>query len=119
MQRRDRAGVLALLASCACNCLVRGSPSLDGFRRCAAPLSSDPTFDAERALRRLGSLRRGERLAVRRFDDGVRPHLLLAVTPALAPLPGQAAEGALPQLGRPCKPPSFRDQYSGGVEPTG
>jgi DNA-binding CsgD family transcriptional regulator len=79
-------------------CLVRGNPSLDAFRRCAALLSSDPTFDAERTLRRLGSLRRGERLAVRRFDDGGRPHLLLAVTPALAPLPGQAAaEGAVPR----------------------
>lgn len=82
--------------------ILLGNASLEGLARQARALASDPTCDAEGALRRQGVIVRGERLATRRFDDGGRALLLLALVPAMTALPGETGAGAeegVPGLG--------------------
>jgi DNA-binding CsgD family transcriptional regulator len=82
--------------------ILTGNASLQALARQARALASDPVADAEGALRREGILRRGERLSTRQFDEAGAPLLLLAIAPAMATLPGEAAEvsaARLPGLG--------------------
>lgn len=82
--------------------LVGCSAGLGTLRRRALALASDPSEDAEAGLRRDGFLHAQERLAVRRFGENGTSLLLLAITPAMAQLPGEVrgprAE-SLPRLG--------------------
>jgi DNA-binding CsgD family transcriptional regulator len=83
--------------------ILAGNALLEPLARQARALASDPVADAEGALRREGILRSGERLASRRFDEAGGPSLLLlAISPAMAALPGEApgrATARIPGLG--------------------
>ena len=75
---------------------------LEALRRHAAALECDPAADAGARMRLEGILHDNERLAVRRFGENGASLLLLAITPAMAQLPGETrgprAE-PLPRLG--------------------
>jgi DNA-binding CsgD family transcriptional regulator len=75
---------------------------LEALSRRAAALGSDPSADAESDMRIAGLLRDSERLAVRRFGENGSALLLLAITPAMAGLPGESmrlSTASLPRLG--------------------
>jgi DNA-binding CsgD family transcriptional regulator len=75
---------------------------LEALCRHAAALGNDPSADAEAGMRIEGLLRDSERLAVRRFGENGSALLLLAITPAMAGLPGEAmrlSTASLPRLG--------------------
>lgn len=67
--------------------LVRNAAALAALGQHARALGSDPAADVETPLRLAGVLRRGERLAVRRFGEDGGSRLLLALVPAMASLP--------------------------------
>jgi DNA-binding CsgD family transcriptional regulator len=69
--------------------IVRKNAALEALSRGAGAIARDPAVDIETALHRQGTLRRGERVAIRRFGESGSALLLLAVTPALAALPGE------------------------------
>ena len=82
--------------------LIRGNAALDGLSRCAGALSADPAIHPDARLRLEGILRPSERLAVRRFEEHGVTLLLLAFTPAVTGLAGEAraqAAPAIPRLG--------------------
>lgn len=79
--------------------LFRDNAALQALSRCARAIARDPSADVETTLRRQGTLRRCERVAIRHFGEHGTPLLLLAVTPVLAAVPGERRGGEAPPHG--------------------
>jgi DNA-binding CsgD family transcriptional regulator len=80
--------------------LIRGNASLEALARHAAAIAGNPATDADGGLRRAGVLKGSERLAVRCFGENGASLVLLAFTPALAGLAGEAGGRAVVSLPR-------------------
>lgn len=82
--------------------VIRSCSALAGLSRIARTIENDPGAVAAIPLRSEGILRANERLVVRRFGQNGKSLFLLALTPGMANLPGEAGgtpDAALPRLG--------------------